>query len=737
MSRTLPHEISQINGKTVMKTYKKRYSLIGLSVLTALYGCGGGSDDNYTPPEQENTAAPVHGGDIVLTVHEKDDFQFIELLGTPTGTSSGAGVATDADGNYMTVTDLSISVSGPRADEIMEAGIEQNGNKLGIRPSAVAPNLDTGETHIAVVSFNISDGKNKTPRTATITFEGEDFAPVIANDLSANFTKDAGLGVINGLSDVTDADNEPLTISNLVADSSNEFDLPVTINGTNFEVDISSVEDRIPDGQKVTFKYTYTVSDHRFDLERVLFVNVLGVQDIEGAPLVLNYFLTEDILETDGLLEVDLAKEIEEREGDAIVISEVKLDGVAYENSFEGRVEENVLHFNPNAFLDEIEPGGFKDFVFTMKVSDDKGNVSDGERELAIRVNGVESNLLAKNGMDVGFENGGTGFEATWCDPGTQFNTTIVANGVASFQMLGAPCYYAVTSASFPDLEVGAKYYFSYNAYVGAGEASPYIVISNDPNGAHNFWGGVRPEHPADGSWRPLLVEFDTESGYLATPNGDGETPMDIADQLRLFVMSAWLGNDGMPVFDDFNFTRYDDIAGVDILLDSPGSFESVDYEVNSSGGGLVEVRVDESNPDNHVLYVDTSDAADGVTLSFPIAKGALTSGAKYRISYDVQYLNYTENQSSGADANINDAGGYTFDFVFENSDSDLTFSKSSTVWNGPEYGTVESIADEASHYQGFGTATNWDSENLMMNVMIRGENAQYIIDNLKVVRIP
>lgn len=734
---SLPHEISQINGKTVMKTFKKRYSLIGLTVLTALYGCGGGSDDDFTPPEQVNTAAPVHGGDIALTVHEKDDLQFIELLGTPTGSRTGPGVATDADGNYMTVTDLSISVSGPRADEIMNAGIEQNGNKLGIRPSAVAPNLDTGETHIAVVTFNISDGKNKTPRIATITFVGEDFAPEIANDLTANFTKDSGIGVINGLSDVTDADNEPLTISNLVADSMNEYDLPVTINGTNIEVDISAVEDSIPDGQKVTFKYTYTVSDHRFDLERALYVNVLGVQDIAGAPLVLNYFLTEDILETDGMLEVDLAKEIEEREGDAIVISDVKLDGVAYENSFEGRVIDNILYFNPNAFLDEISPNGFKDFVFTMKVSDDKGNFSDGERELAIRVNGVESNLLAKNGMDVGFENGGAGFEVTWCDPGAAITTSIVANGDASFQMMGAPCYYAVTAASFPDLEVGAKYYLSYNAFVGAGEASPYIVINNDPNGSHNFWGGVRPEHPADGSWRPLLVEFDTESGYLATPNGDGETPTDIADQLRLFVMSAWLGNDGMPVFDDFNFTRYDNIEGVDVLSNSPGNFEDNDYVVNTSGGGVVEVRVDENNPDNHVLYVDTTDAAEGVTLSFPVSKGALTSGAKYRISYDVQYLNYAENQTSGADSNINDAGAYTFEFVFENLDNELEFSKFSTIWNGPEYGTVHSIADESSHFEGFGTVTDWDSENVMMHVMINGDNAQYIIDNLTVVRIP
>ena len=720
-----------------MKTCKKSKVLLAGAMLTALTGCGGDSAGDYTPPTPTNSAAPTHGGDIVLSFNEKDALTFVNLLGTPNGTATGEGVAADADGNYLSVTDISISTSGPRVDDILDAGIEINGNQIGVRPLAVAPNLDTGETHTAVVSFNISDGGNKTPRTATITFEGEDFAPVIANDLIANYTRDAGMNVVDGLLDVTDADGEVLNISNLMAAPDNPFELPVTINGSTIEVNVAAVESQIPDGQKVTFNFTYTVSDHRFDLERIFTVNVLGVQDIPGAPLVLNYFLTEDIQETDGMLIVDLAKEIEEREGDAIIISDLKLDGEAYINSFAGRLENNTFYFNPNAYFDEIAADAFRDFRFTMKVADDQGNMSDGERELSIRVNGVESNLLLANGMDVGFENGGTGFEATWCDPGAGLQSSIVANGDASFQMLGAPCYYAVTADVFPDLQAGGKYYFHYNAYVGNGDASPYIMLSADPNGSHNFWAGARPWHPANASWRPLLIEYDTASGFLATANGDGETPMDIAEQLRLFVMSAWNGNDGMPVVDDFTFARFDNLEGVDILTNSPGSFEDADFVPAATGGGMVEVREDPNDASNKVLYVDTTGATENVVLSFPIDNGAMVSGGRYRVTYEVQYLNYTENNDAGTDPNINQWGGYQFEVQFANPDIGLDFTLFSTIWNGADYGQVQNIADETSHWWGFGAETDWNSENNRVNFVLKGVGAQYIIDNIEIVRVP
>lgn len=645
--------------------------------------------------------------------------------------------AKDADGEPLTVVDLVVTRSGDRIDDIGSLGVDLLGNKVGLRPYEIAPLLDTGESHTITVDYAISDGTNKVARQLTVEIEGEDFAPEFTGNLIGNFTRDAGSSNLDGLKNVVDLDEEMLTIGNLVASDDNPFDLPITVNGTTFDVDVSSVESNIPDGQKVTFNFTYTISDHRFDVERSLVINVLGVQDIAGAPLVLNYFKTDEFDETDGLKTYDLTAEIDEREGDAIVISDLMLDGSAdlpYGVKFEG----TTLSFNPNAFYDDIAAGTFKEFLFTYKVADENGNVSDGTPELTLTVNGVESNLLKALGADVGFENGGTGIGNTWCDPGSEITNSLSANGEHSFQMLGAPCYAAIQADYFPDLGPGEKYFFSYNAYVGAGDASPYFMISADPNGAHNFWQGARPWHPANGSWRPLMITYDTDAGYLATENADGEKPIDNSESLRMFFLSAWMGNDGMPAFDDFNMVRYDNLEGVDVITGNVGSFEDADYVPTVTGGGTIEVQADPNDADNKVLYVDTTGADDaGVKISFPIERGAIVPGGKYRVTYDVQYLNFDANKEAGTDPNINQWGGYRFEVVFANPDNDLTFSMFSDVWNGNAFGTVQGIADERTHWLGFGAETNWESDNITASFVLKGVGAQYIIDNVKIDRMP
>ncbi|MBU2918836.1 hypothetical protein KO505_12845 [Psychrosphaera sp. F3M07] len=719
-----------------MKTIKTNRVLLVSSILAALAGCNV-ENPEYDPEAMGNSVAPTHGGDIVVDIHEKNVFKQYNLLGSIAGENTGESIAKDADGNYLSVTDITITTSGDRIEDIGSDGILIQGNTVGVRALDIAPNLDTDETHTVVLTYNITDGVNKTPRTATFNITGEDFAPVITGGLLGNFTRDAGASVLDGLKNVTDADNEVLTLSNLVADSANPFNLPVTINGTNLDVDVSAVESSIPDGQKVTFNFTYTVSDHRFDQTRNLTINVLGVQDITGAPLVLNYFKTDKFDETDGLKVYNLADEIEEREGDDVVISDVMLDGSA-ELPFGVKFEGTTLTFNPNAFYDDIAANSFKDFVFTYKVADSNGNMSDGTAELKLTVDGVESNILKANGADVSFENGGTGFDLFNCVPGIEITDAIVANGEHSMQMLGAPCYVNVGAQYFPDLASNQKYYLSYNAYVGNGDASPYIMISNDPNGTHNFWQGARPWHPANGSWRPLMINYDTNAGYLATANADGEKPTDIGDQLQLFIMSAWVGNDGMPVFDDFNMVRYDNLEGVDLLNNNEGTFEAADYAPTTSGGGTVEVQTDANNADNKVLYVDTTGAdAGGVKVEFAVPKGAIVSGGKYRVTFDIQYVNFEENKAAGTDPNINQWGGYALDVVFANGDSDLNFTLNNTIWNGAGVGQVQGIADETTHWFGFGANTDWNSDNVTATFVIKGIGAKYIIDNIKIDRVP
>lgn len=646
--------------------------------------------------------------------------------------------ARDADGDTLNVVDVVITREGDRIDDIGDLGVQVLGNKIGVRPLDIAPYLDTDEVHNVTVSYNITDGESKVPRTFTFSVEGEDFAPEVVGDLVGNYVRDAGVETLDLLRLVTDADGEELTVSNLTADADNVMEMPFTVNGTEVEVDVAAVKAVIPDGQKVSFNFTYTISDHRFDIERNMVINVLGVKDVPGAPLVGNYFKGDSILETDGLQVYDLTDEVVEREGEEIVISNLMLNGsetIPYGIELDG----TVLKFNPNAFYDDIAAGAIETYTITYKVSDINGNMSDGDPQVQFEVTGVESNLFAANGVDVGFENGGTGIANTWCDPGSEITNTTVANGSNAFQMLGAPCYASIAPEYFPDMVKGAKYYLRYNAYVGAGHASPYIMIHNNSGDAnHNFWVGARPWHPANDSWRPLLISYDTTQGYLAAAGNDGLTPMDTPEALQMYLMSAWLGNDGMPVFDDFKFVRYDDLEGVDALTGNPGSFEDADYVPMSTGGGTVEVRQDPNDAANNVLYVDTTGAdAAGVKVTFPVPNGAIVSGGQYRVTYKTQYLNYQANKDAGTDPNINQWGGYRFEVVFANADTGLDFTLFSDVWNGAAFGEVQGIADETSHWWGHGTVTDWNTDNATVSFVLKGVNAQYIIDDIKVERIP
>ena len=378
-----------------MKSIPKTKFLLASVACSVITACGGSSGGSSTPEVSSN--APTHGGDIVLSYSEKDPFKRLFLLGTPTGEDSGEGVATDMDGDILRINNISSNLEDM-------TGFEIDGLYLGIRPSAIAPTLDTDESLTMSLTYDITDGSNTIARTATITIIGEDVAPEAEGDLVGNFTRDAGTAVLDLLRGVSDGDEEPLTAFNVEADSENPYTIPFTINENNeLELDISSVESQIPDGEKVTFNYTYQVKDHRFEIDRNLVVNVLGVQDIPGAPLILNYFLEASANETDTVQVYDLTQDTVEREGDAIVINNLTLDGES-ELPYGVELDGNMLSVDPHAFFNEIENGQSKVLEFLFEVADDAGNTADGQRSLVVTLNGEQTNLVAAAGFNADFE---------------------------------------------------------------------------------------------------------------------------------------------------------------------------------------------------------------------------------------------------------------------------------------------------------------------------------------------
>ncbi|MEP1445176.1 MAG: hypothetical protein ABJK37_03550 [Paraglaciecola sp.] len=715
-----------------IKTFR---ALLASSIAIALVGCDDSSGD-FKPEVQANTVAPTHGGDIVLAFNEKDEITFIDLLGTPSGASSGEGVARDADGNFLRVTDVVIEGSGSRSEDIMDAGAELNGNQLGVRSLAIAPYLDDGEMHTIVVSYNISDGVNKTPRTATLTFTGEDFAPVSNGPVVGNFTRDAGVGSVNLLATVFDADNELLTVTNFVADSGNLYDLPITPNGNGaeVEVDISAVESSIPDGQKVEFKFSYTVSDHRFDIEQTMIINVLGVQDIPGAPLVLNYFKTAELNETDTLYTVDLQNEIDEREGDPIVISDVMLNGEALPYGYS--IDGSMLSIDPHAFFNDVQAGKSIQQKVTYRVSDDQGNMSDGVPELTVVINGQQTNLIAATGFSVGFEDQSQvgpldqttnpgGFEwgwAGWGCPSKEIRSASAHTGDYGMLMEGSFCHFEIKNI-LTSLEDNQKYAMSYwlrNEASNGVNGNPYVTLYTDVGDTdlnNRFWWGTRYFDQSLNNWMEHVQMINTnESGNW---NGYETLPVHLG---LLKYDDSYSG--GRHDIDDLNMVKFGhfDTDVHDMLVDDAGTFEG--GEAINADAGIAEVReVDGMNK----LYVDTTGATDGVTISLPVKMGAIRTGGRYAVAINAQLLNHDTLYAVDANTQV------TFNIGLSNGIEIIAANGNGSTW-GPDDSPNDIIITEE-----FGRSSNvdWSSETMMLNITLPEANAQYHIDDVRLIAIP
>lgn len=701
-----------------MKTFKSSKMLLASSVILALSGCG---SEDYTPAAKANNTAPTHGGDISIALHEKDALMFVNLLGTPLGASSGEGVATDADGNYLSVTDVSIQTSGSRVDDIAELGAELNGNQIAIRPSAIEPLLDTDETHTIVVNYNIFDGKNKTPRTATFTFTGEDFAPEAVGDLVGNFTKDAGTGVLNLLTNVTDADEELLMVeqSSVIADAANLFAIPFTVVDNMLNLDVASVEDQIPDGSKVTFNYTYKIKDHNHEVERNMIINILGVKDVEGAPLIGSYFLTDEVDETASMQNYDLLDDVVEREGDAMSVKNLKLNGsdLPYGVMLDG----SMLKFSPNAFMTEIDSGANSSFEFTFQIEDEHGNTSDGERSLAITVNGVESNIVAAQGASHTFEGDALGGGASdWYNFGWQgAGGATVSTDSAHFGNNGVELLPGGGMAVDWSAQADRIYYYAgWSKTVGANGNANFPVHFNayGKNDAGRAWwaGGARQWVADTTVWAETAITFNTFSwGWPIYPDASFQVfngPADSHSTVTAYV-------------DDIRIVDITDIDGYANNMLAAGSESFEDGEVPANNG-VGSVSVTDTATDvtlgTNALVVDTTGNATASEVLLPVQAGAIKTGGRYMLSLDIHATNAQADTATGFEVKLETASGQVHNFY-------------PSTWSNTANAGVRVMLNTDS-----ATGTpDWENEDVSLRLSLKVADIVYHIDNVALYAIP
>lgn len=686
-------------------------SLLATAILTILAGC---DDSDYEQKEQNINAAPYYTGNVVVTLDEKDPFKFAYLLGTATGAKTGEGVAKDGEGDFLSVRNLITESTDITGFEVMD-------NIVGIRPSALIDDLDTGETRTVVYTYDIYDGQNSVKRTATFNIVGEDFAPVVTGPITANYTKDAAASNVNLLLNVTDADNEPLTATDVVADSANPFVIPFTVVDNYLVLDIASIKDQIPDGQKLTFNYDYKVSDHRFTVDHSVMVNILGVKDVPGAPLFAEYFLTAAANETASVQTYDLIQGAVDREGDDILVKNLTLNGssaLEYGITLNG----TDLVFSPNAFLSEISAGQTMDFNFLYQVEDSNGNTSDGERSLIVTVTGVQSNVLLQQSKSSSFEGLTDGAIPTgwyafgWEGQGAPAVTSVDARSGTSSTYLNA----GVGMATNWTPQVDKVYYYSswWRTVANNGFTGTMPVHFNAyglGNAGRAWWfGGYRPWVADTKVWNESTKIFNTFSGgWPITPEASFQAfsgPLATHSTTGAYV-------------DDITIVDITDIKGYEnnMLVSGAGTFEDNVIPANN-GEGIVAITDTPTaiTTGTYALSVDTTGkSGSSVDVYLPVQAGAVKAGGRYMLKLDILAPAAT-------------AANNNFEVKLETVTGEV-FNFSSPFWgNGANVGHQVILNTE--------TATgspDWATEDVKVSLRFVGTDIVYYVDNVTFYAIP
>lgn len=705
-----------------MKTLQKSKTLIACSIVAALTGCG---SESYTPETKANVFSPEHGGDIVVNFKEKDAYKALNALGGLEGKLGTEGKAIDKDGDILFIRNATVT-------PVDALGIDISGPSFGISPQDIAPTINTGDTYTIVVEYEISDGKNSTPRTMTINIEGEDFAPVSSGPVLGNFSREAGSAQLDLLANTTDQDLDPLTVTDPVPDAGNTLVLPITRVDNIITLDISAVEADIPDGQLVSFNYTYQITDQNNTIDQTLIVNVLGVKAVAGAPIIPNYFLASAATEVDTVQEINLLDGVFDEEGDAIVIDNVQVNGIEGGTYGVKVSTDGILSFDPHAFFSEVAAGETKDYVISYNVSDVNGNIADGRPQLTMTLSGVETNMIAATGFNADFENptnvgpiDGTntnGFLIGWANgvcSVKEIRAESARTGMYGFRQEGSRCDTRITSSNFiealaSDSKLITSYWF--RPEITGPNLNPWTIIApalyfDDSRSAGRLF-----DDGVTNVWKEYARVIDTNEGGLYN---------DIVGSPLFHALSQYGGQTdqiGKNDIDDITLIDYGsyDVVAHDILINNAGTFDVSAPE--SSGGGTVEVVDGQLS----IKTAGATIAADGVTVQFPLQAGAIKAGNRYVIDLDVVYSNFAANYP---------AGDATTKTPFYVAITNGVESFSTTVQDN---GFVTTYTTDAV----LSTDTNpaiveWASEDLTLNITFTDVNAEYLVDNVRLIAIP
>lgn len=683
-----------------MKTFYTT-NLCSLTLVGLLAGCGG---DEYQPVEKTENVAPSHGGDIVQDFHEQDDFQFLYLLGTPTGAESGVGIAIDTDGDVLTVTNLSTNLD--QEDALL--GIEIDGARVGVRPTALADSLDTGDVHQVVLSYDISDGVTAIPRTMTINIAGEDAAPVF-EDLALSFTKFDPSGSVDLLTDVFDADGEPLMISDFVADPSNTIE-SYQVNGNQFTLDIASFADSIAIGETLSLSFSYQVQDHNHSLTRQLTINVRGVRPEPLPPEIISTYSGTFGTNADPVV-IDLADDsyTVEWNGDPLFID---FDNITPTNGGPAlafnKSQGTTLVIDPIDFAQHLaNVGDSATYHYSFVITDgDEGDTAGHQVETGFEITVTKEaplNLILNGSFEDGLND--------WTVDTSIVASTDSASAWQGEKVLAATGFSELTSNSFNVAAAGA-YHISYAEQNSDWGRYNVHITGGETEQSRSF--GLHP------TFADPWVDFAIRSLSF-------EMPLDSRSQTRALRFETLFNQ-----LDDVQVSRYS-TDNANNLVYTGASASSVNFDGGTQGNW-------EAGEPSHIEITDVEgeviSGSHSLVVSGPafvtLPEGSIVEGKRYLLKLDIRQLEFNQAFGNVVMFQILDASTWTP--FYANPDE---HPRSIDLLDAPigEVTSFQQVIDASR----VGQISAWDTlpVAIEINPTVWGAPGKVVIDNIQLIELP
>jgi VCBS repeat-containing protein len=206
-------------------------------------GNGGSAQQSATITITGVNDAPVVGDPLELTLSEQDAATALALLQN----------ASDPD------TSDTLSVTGLVIDGDNGGAVQQDGSSVSIDPNAY-DSLNAGESAVITLTYQVTDGTDSVPASATITITGVDDDPVVAGPIERTFDERDRATTVSLLEGASDPNNDPLFIVDPEIVSGDARGVTVNVGNSTLEINPRAYTD-LEDGESATVVIEYQVSD--------------------------------------------------------------------------------------------------------------------------------------------------------------------------------------------------------------------------------------------------------------------------------------------------------------------------------------------------------------------------------------------------------------------------------------------------------------------------------------------